>query len=363
MCISPIPIKNESRLSLRGKEALKWFTATHDCESQYLLVPCGHCKECISLKQMFIVQRAVMEAHNTFVFFSTLTYNNDCLPSLTTSSGYDYRFADISDLQKMFKCLRKNNTFGRPFRYLAVSERGSERGRPHFHILWFLKMFPGETFSDGLSLQSLLYTSILHEWRRNIGSTRSPVYRPLCTFARKFYRGKLHTNYDTHFVVPSLTSAGISSVVFYVCKYMFKDDEHSESIRKALKLNLAYDEYRETFALVRSRYVASRSFGYGFLDNRPWIEDYIRQCISISDKSKPLPSFFIPDSPVSFPLCPLYRSNGDIFPASSALEFSLNQFVYDDRSIDDLKLQIQDFDRIKNIIDKDLSIQFNFLFE
>ena len=50
---------------------------------------------------------------------------------MTTSTGYSIRFADVTDVQKMFKRLRKKNAFGRPFRYLAVSELGSKKGRPH----------------------------------------------------------------------------------------------------------------------------------------------------------------------------------------------------------------------------------------
>lgn len=363
MCISPIPIKNESRRSLAGKSALRWYTDIIDCDSQYINVPCRHCKECISLSQMFIVQRAIMESHNCFMFFSTLTYNNEHLPHLVCSSGYEYAFADVHDLQNMFKRLRKSNIFGRPFRYLAVSERGHEKGRPHFHILWFLPIYPGELFSDGLSLQSRLFDAIKSEWCCNIGTLRKPVYQPLFTYQRKFYRGRLHTNYDTHFVVPNLTSSGVSSVIFYVVKYMFKDDEHSEKIRSALKLNLPYNEYRSTWSLIRSKYVASRSFGFGFDDNRDWILNYLRECVSRSPRDLPIPQFYVPDSAVAFPMCPLYRDNGDIVPVDVALSFAHEKYVVDDRAISQKLSQITDFERIKSIIDKDLSIQFNFLFD
>lgn len=125
MCISPNKILNPYR-NYRGPNAF-----LHDCVSQFIYVPCGVCKECVALKQMYLVQRVQMEAKNCFLFFSTLTYNNEFLPHVSSSTGYTFSYADMHHLQLLFKRLRNINAFGRPFRYLAVSERGSERGRPH----------------------------------------------------------------------------------------------------------------------------------------------------------------------------------------------------------------------------------------
>lgn len=97
-----------------------------------LRVPCGHCPECIANKQMQLVQRVQMESLSNYIFFATLTYNKDSLPHVLTSTGYDIPFADIRDLQNCFKRLRKSNAFTRSFRYFAVSELGSKKGRPHF---------------------------------------------------------------------------------------------------------------------------------------------------------------------------------------------------------------------------------------
>lgn len=125
MCISPNRIRNPY-YGFKGR--LAWM---HDCDSFYINIPCGVCKECIALKQMYLVQRVQMEARNSFLFFSTLTYNNEFLPHYETPTGYSIPYADQWHLQTLFKRLRNYNVFGRPFRYLAVSERGGERGRPH----------------------------------------------------------------------------------------------------------------------------------------------------------------------------------------------------------------------------------------
>lgn len=125
MCLSPIRIKNPN-LGLTGPNA-----QFKDTVSQMINVPCGVCAECVAARQMQYVQRLQMEELVNHVFFCTLTYNNEMLPVVETSTGYRIRYADVSDVQKMFKRLRKRNAFGRPFRYFAVSELGTLKGRPH----------------------------------------------------------------------------------------------------------------------------------------------------------------------------------------------------------------------------------------
>lgn len=133
MCLSPVSIENPNY----GRKDS--FAQYKDVVSRRIYVPCGHCAECIASRQLQFVQRLQMEEIANHLFFCTLTYNNDMLPVVGTSTGYNIRFADVSDVQKMFKRLRKRNAFGRPFRYFGVSELGSRRGRPHpfsyyFHV-------------------------------------------------------------------------------------------------------------------------------------------------------------------------------------------------------------------------------------
>lgn len=125
MCLSPVKIRNPN-LGMTGPNA-----QFKDCVSRYIEVPCGVCAQCVANRQLQFVQRLQMEELVNHLFFCTLTYNNESLPSLVTSTGYTIRYADVSDVQKMFKRLRKRNAFGRPFRYFGVSEFGSELGRPH----------------------------------------------------------------------------------------------------------------------------------------------------------------------------------------------------------------------------------------
>lgn len=297
MCICPVLIINPNK----GKYVSELLRKTTDCDSMFIKVKCGYCKECIAVKQMYFVQRAQMENLNSHLFFTTLTYDNSHLPRIDVSTGYSIPYADVHHLQLLYKRIRNDNLFGRPFRYFSVCERGSENGRPHFHILWWLPRYDGEDLSDGYSLQKRVYDVVKDCWCENVGSKRSPIYVPLFTYAKKYYRSKLFTNYDTHLVVPSLTSAGMSSVAFYACKYLFKVSDKERRLQQALRLNLDSDEYDYTYNIVRSRSFMSTSFGLGSSHNRTLIEDYIKSCIARSDRSLHYPQYFNPDTGQSFP--------------------------------------------------------------
>lgn len=133
MCTKPLTIPNPN--FGMGKIGLGFLK---DTSCKYITIPCGHCDECIRNKQMQMIQRVQMEELENHLFFCTLTYNSDMIPVVSTSTGYDIRYADVSDVQKMMKRLSLSNAFGRPFRYLAVSELGSKKGRPHPFSYYFL---------------------------------------------------------------------------------------------------------------------------------------------------------------------------------------------------------------------------------
>lgn len=125
MCVSPTRIRNPNFHIYNSGTRFK------DTESAFINVPCGVCSECVAVRQMSYIQRLQMEETKNHLFFCTLTYNNESLPIHVCSNGHVIRFADVSDVQKMIKRLRKKNAFGRPFRYFGVSELGTKKGRPH----------------------------------------------------------------------------------------------------------------------------------------------------------------------------------------------------------------------------------------
>lgn len=256
MCVSPIPILNPN-YGNTSELALK----TVDTVSKYISVPCNHCCECLAARQAQLVQRLRLESITSHFFFATLTYRNEMLPYVDTSTGYRIAYADIADVVNMIKRLRKSNAFGRPFRYFAVSERGSERGRPHFHVLFLVEKRKGDTFHICNSLALEYKRIVLKEWRRNIGTSLRPVWSPLCKYAEKFRNGTLFRNYDLHFVDPATTQDGCSNVSFYVSKYLLKPSDKERRLHSALRLNLPPEEYDAVWNLVKSRSFKSLNFG------------------------------------------------------------------------------------------------------
>ena len=282
---------------------------------------------------MQLVQRVQMESLGNHLFFATLTYNELSLPRLFVSTGYDIPYFQISDLQNMFKRLRKQRAFGRPFRYLAVSELGGKKGRPHAHVLFMVPRFRNDTFLDCLNLQDVMFKAVLHEWRRNSGSTRAPVWSPLCTFVRRYVRGRLSTNYDLHYCTARSPGDSLANVAFYVLKYMLKRSDRETRLQQALRLNLPPDEYDDVWSVVRSRYVASLGFGLAPSDGQsisPVVYSYLRDCVRRSkDERLDYPCYWSPESGNQFPLSRYYRNDGRIYSYADALDFYLRK--QDDR--------------------------------
>lgn len=337
MCVHPIQIKNPN-YGLHNR-----FSYMKDTTSQYINVPCGHCPECIAVRQMNWVQRVQMEQLDNHLFFSTLTYNNECMPIVSTSSGYSIRYAAVDDVQNMIKRLRRRNAFGRPFRYFGVSELGSRKGRPHFHILWMIPKEEGDDFLTCQNLEHLLFKEVLAEWKRNVAppiwskkkqkyipNTRCPVYKPLCTYVRKFVRGKLRTNYDLHYANPILSDGGVADVAFYVLKYMMKPSDRAVRLQQALHMNLPEEEYEDIWKLVKPRHFESERFGLGKTKKEkdsnklvfsPKIKDYIVHGMESSKSFSDFPCFISPQNGNTFPLARYYQKFPELYSMFDATCF------------------------------------------
>lgn len=370
MCISPIRIRNPN-LGMTGPNA-----QFKDCVSRFINVPCGVCCECVANRQMQMVQRLQVEALVNHLFFCTLTYSNEMLPVVSTSTGYDIRFADIHDLQNLFKRLRNRNAFGRSFRYLAVSELGSSRGRPHFHVLFLVPKREGDTLDDCLTLQRKMFDAVLSSWVRNFGSRKNPDYKPLCNFVRKYVHGRLRTNFDLHYVNPSHSFAGEADVAFYVLKYMLKPSSRLQRLQQALRLNIPDDEYEDIWKLVKCRHVESEGFGLGtseydsvnghrFYRVPDRVRDYLKQGIELSKRNpdEPIPSFFSPIDGSSRPLAKYYKSRSEVYSMQDFLDFfyaskkiGADNVVFQDDVDNQTDQKIDKFDKNLMISDLNMSV-------
>lgn len=377
MCISPTRIPNPNAgLSHIGLGFMK------DCVSKYINVPCGHCPECIAHRQMDFVQRIQMEGLVNYLFFCTLTYNDEMIPKITTSTDYDIRFADVSHVQNMCKRLRKRNAFGRKFRYFGVSELGSNRGRPHFHLIFILPKNSDDTDLTPMVLEHLLFKEVLSEWRVNLATvwskkkkkfipdSRRPDYHPLCTYVRRMIRGQIRTNYDLHFVNPKFTDGGEADVGFYVVKYMLKPSDRVQRLQRALKLNLDDEEYEFIWNVVKPRHFESECFGLGqavFVDDdkskpiiHPKVLEHLKRGVLFAKDKFAYPCFINPVSGQTFPLSRYYYRFPEIYSLYDSLDFFYsplnktdkdNVVIRDDIHISQLLKSEDDFSKIVKIVD------------
>ena len=307
MCLTPTAIPNPN---FGRRDSLAYLV---DTKSRFLNVPCGHCTECIYMRQSAVVQRCEAESLDNHLFYCTLSYNNESLPILYTSTGVPIRYADMRDFVLCMKRLRKHDDFDRPIRYFVVSELGEKKGRPHFHAILFVPKRKGDDAVTIMQLESWLFDNLLAEWRRNYGSTRSPVYKPLCTYVRRWIRGELKTNYDCHYLNPRSSENGVSDVAFYVSKYMLKPSDRQKRLQQALKLNLCPSEYEDVWKVVKTRFHASTNFGCSSTIQK----EYVRDCIELSKVSGKSPQF-LSECGFSYPLARYYQRKGDIWTLPDA---------------------------------------------
>lgn len=361
MCYSPILIKNPN-LGRRDKMAY-----VVDTKSQYIPVPCGHCGECIRLRSLGILQRAQLEELAGYPFMISLSYNPQSLVFYECSNGYLIPYAPISDLQNMFKRLRKSNSLTRRFRYFAVTELGSKKGRPHAHLLLFLERLDGDTVYTPFNLEKIVWNEVLKEWRRNyakrvckkgkhkgelIPDSRHPDYRPLLTFIQRMRNGKLHSTYDCHYVTPSVSDGTTQDVSFYVSKYLVKDSEYKDKLKRNIYGNCeSIEEANEVWSIVRPRAISSLNFGFGIYDDinprkvssvvrREILSklpsaDIVRDGIERSSKSEKTARFYDVQTGKSMPLARYWYKFGDIYDLEHHKIFLSRQDRIDGVSIDD----------------------------
>lgn len=373
MCYSPTFIKNPNR---GRKDSLAYLV---DTVSQYIPVPCGHCGECRRLRSSGVLQRAQLEALYGYPFMVSLSYNPESLAFYECSNGFQIPYAPVSDLQNMFKRLRKRNAFGRRFRYYAVTELGSKNGRPHAHILLFIEKLSEDNPFTPFNLEEIAWKEVLFDWRRNyatrvtktgkvVADNVHPDYKPCLTYIRKFRSGRINSTYDLHLVLPS--SVGTTDdVSFYVTKYLCKDSKWRDDLKRNVFGHCkTQEEAIKVWNEIKPRALSSLNFGFGFYGDlnprkvsRPErlkllsalpSSDIVRKAVSLSDRhGETSPRFYDLETGKPMPLARYWYSFGDLLPYYVFSHFKERQdrleggvFV-DDRSIDSKLISERTFER------------------
>lgn len=143
MCYRPLRIANPSRFY-------------HSDQPKYISVPCGYCEDCRRVTQNEWFFRAYMEYMDCIgsggaVYFPTLTYDDDHLPSVELPVDDDILRVGCfstehirSMMRKMRVYLQRDGYEYKGLKYIVCSEFGDTKGRPHYHMLLFIP-FPLST--------------------------------------------------------------------------------------------------------------------------------------------------------------------------------------------------------------------------
>lgn len=344
MCTRPILIDNPyygcnqtykgAGGTLRLERTLSFL---HDTTSLKMAVPCGHCAQCVAMKQSYIVQRSQMEADGNDLWFCTLTYKTSMLKYIDVN-GYRLRYAYLPDLQNMIKRMRKKDLFGMPFRFWAVVEYGGMKHRPHFHLIFSTPKIPGESRASKLAREKRYYWDVLHEWKRNTATcidrhgrtqanTRSPKYEDLCEYKVTYKNGKRRCTYDFHWIDPCVTDTkgkihDEADVAFYVTKYTTKANKYVDRLKSALRLNLDPDEFTAIWKILRPKCLVSKKWGD---PDSETVRKHVRSGIdrALQDADAPFPYFINPSTGQTFPLAPFYKKR--FLKIEDALSFFYKQ--------------------------------------
>ena len=178
-----------------------------------------------------------------------------------------------------------------------------------------------------------LFDIFLKYWRRNYGSTRVPIWKPLCSYVR---RGNLY-NYDLHWLDPYSSKDGLDGVAFYVTKYLLKFDDWIDKFKSKLYFNLSHDDYKDAWSKFRPRILLSKGFGDPY---NPLVLSHINKGISLAINSSEafFPYFISRVNGSTYPLSPYYQKK---FLTSSA------QLIFCSRRPDKYldMFDIDDFDK------------------
>lgn len=136
MCLSPLKIANKSTYYRPDVSALPSFYE----------VPCGKCDECRNFYMSEWRTRISYEIDSLYkrggkAIFLTFTYNDSCLPHLT-SNGITIPCFSGNDVKRFLNKIKvyANRTYGKySYKYFFTSEYGKNTKRPHYHALFFLE--------------------------------------------------------------------------------------------------------------------------------------------------------------------------------------------------------------------------------
>lgn len=332
MCLNPVTIQNpgfrKRQYASQYGNLVQVPTALRP-STEKIQVACGKCAECRAAKYNAVLQRSLVESMSAYLFFITLTYDNDHIPCLKFPDGTKIYFADYRDITLMFKRLRDSNILGeREFRYLCVNEYGDKTNRPHWHIILYAARMSSDDKTTPYWIEKTLFDNIQKLYVTNKGTRKNPVYEPLFTYSIHYdaVTGKPKSNYTVKYVEPSNPVQQMTDFLIpdlatvkstrYLTGYVQKPSEFDAAVDKYL---LKYKDdpilLQKLRALYRGQIRYSKGFGCGFMNGKKYYLPRISvrcssNAIFYSDLCKNLPN--------------TYKEFGDLYPE---LVVELDKFI------------------------------------
>lgn len=314
MCLNPITITNPNfgksqYASQHG--GLAKVPSNLSPSTKDMQVPCGKCAECRASRYNAILQRSLVESMSAYMYFVTLTYDNNHIPCLVFPDGKKIYFADYQHIKDLFKRLRNSECLGdREFRYLCVNEYGDTTNRPHFHIIIFVGKMDTDNKNTPYEIEAILFKNIQRLYATNVGTRKDPVYQPLFTYARWFnwHKNRFEDNYRVTYVEPTnpleqmqtflVPDLATVKTTKYLIGYVQKPSDFETAVEQYLKKYendpLMQDQLKRLF---KSHIRYSKGFGCGFMNGKKYYLPRISvrassNAIYYSDLAKCLPKTY-----------------------------------------------------------------------
>lgn len=284
MCLNPVTITNpgyrKNQYASQHGNLVQVPSAIRP-KAEKIEVPCGKCVECRAARYNAVLQRSLVESMTAYMFFVTLTYDNDHIPSLKFPDGTQIYFANYEDIILMFKRLRDANVLDRDFRYLCVNEYGDKTNRPHFHVIIYVARLATDNQTTPYWIEKTLYDNLKKFYAVNKGTRKDPVYEPLFTYITYMKDGKQRSNYEVKYVEPSnkvremteflIPDLATVKTTRYLTGYVQKPNNFDASVDKYL---LKYKDdpilLKKLRALYRGQIRYSKGFGCGFVNGKKY---------------------------------------------------------------------------------------------
>lgn len=185
-----------------------------------LIVPCGKCIECRSVRTDEWSTRIILESRqykeNCFI---SLTYNDANIPEGNTLSKADY--------QKFLKRLRiyLSRSANIKIRYFGCGEYGSKYGRPHYHFIIFgwcpkdLQYF----FTDDNGCKIYQSKTLANIWGNGFVTVGVDLNKTTVKYVAKYLQKFDNTDYKVKPFITMSTKPGIGACAV---KKSMLDDNH-----------------------------------------------------------------------------------------------------------------------------------------